>query len=57
MLKLAALFSCAALCLTLMTAVTFDDIARISAAPQASGIDHSVRLAQFNACPNGKCRK
>jgi hypothetical protein len=56
MLRLAAVISSAALCWTLVTAGSFDDVARTSVAPRAAGAAASVQVAQFNPCPNGKCR-
>jgi hypothetical protein len=56
MLRLAAAISSAALCWTLVTASSLDDIARTTAAPHAAGAAASVQVAQFNPCPNGKCR-
>jgi hypothetical protein len=56
MLKLAAVVSSIALCWMLLAASPRDDVARTAVAPQAAGAAAGVQLAQFNPCPNGKCR-
>ncbi len=55
MLRLAAVMSCVALCWTLVTAGSFDHAARSVARPAADAAP-AVQLAQFNPCPNRKCR-
>jgi len=56
MLRLAAVVFSTAVCWTLVTASSFDDVARTSVARSAAGAAPAVQLAQFNPCPNGKCR-
>lgn len=55
MLRLAAVICSTAVCWTLVTASSVDDVARPSAAPRAADAA-PVQLAQFNPCPNRKCR-
>jgi hypothetical protein len=56
MLRLAAVISCTAVCWTLVTASSFDDVARSSVASRATGGAAPVQVAQFNPCPNRRCR-
>lgn len=56
MLKLAAVISSTALCWTLVTASSFDDVARSAVARPAVGAAPATQVAQFNPCPNGRCR-
>jgi hypothetical protein len=55
MVRLAAVISCTAICWTLVTASSFDDVARTAVAPRAADAA-PVQVAQFNPCPNRKCR-
>ncbi len=55
MVRLAAVISCTAICWTLVTANSFDDAARTSVAPRPAGAA-PVQVAQFNPCPNRRCR-
>ena len=55
MLRLAAVMSCVALCWMLVTAGSFDHAPRDVARPAADA-GPVMQIAQFNPCPNRRCR-
>jgi len=56
MLRLAAVMSCVALSWMLVTASSFDHAAPTPGARHAADATASVQIAQFNPCPNRRCR-